>query len=305
MIENPIDILQLQPGDTEKDAKRNFRRLSLIYHPDKNPHGSSEFQKIVEAYNAIKENPSLLTEYISYISPDVTEMSYVEISVTIEDLYMNKEKILKVFIPRPCRKCKGTGSKYKDIKYCSLCNGFGEIKNSLLKYTIGKNRCDCPKCNGTGIDEKSICDECRGRKTQNTIQTLRIKLNPYLYESKHLILKKKGEYLKTGYTQDLCVRINIKKDNTYSLIDSMLSLDVYVTPAEYYGGCTKSISVFGKEFKIKIPGINDEYIHTDNRSSFTEPQKILFKIRKRKPILNKDTIPLYKKIAEIEKKLLS
>lgn len=53
---DPWDILQLQRGATAADARRAYRRLSLIYHPDKNPDpAASKFfaESITKAYKAL------------------------------------------------------------------------------------------------------------------------------------------------------------------------------------------------------------------------------------------------------------
>lgn len=33
----PYSILGLEPGASESDIKKSYRRLSIQYHPDKNP----------------------------------------------------------------------------------------------------------------------------------------------------------------------------------------------------------------------------------------------------------------------------
>lgn len=305
MIESPIKILQLQPGDSKEDAKKNFRRLSFLYHPDKNPNDKTachKFHKLVEAYKAVDLNPSLLKGDVSFLSKDI-DYSYVDIHVSVEDLYMNKEKNLKIFIPAPCNLCKGTGTKNTIKGICTMCNGSGEIKNTLLKSAIGKTHCICPKCDGTGINKEYTCDKCNGKKTQNEIKKIRIKLNPSYSTSKHLILRQQGEYCKDEITRDLCIRINVIKNYKFKFMENYLTLSVPVTPAEYYGGCTKKVNVFGKIFSIKLPVENDELIANDYRQNFKSVQKILFKIIQKRPILNKETVALYKKIAKIEASL--
>jgi curved DNA-binding protein CbpA len=45
-----VEILQLEPGWTARDAKRSYRRLSLLLHPDKHPEANVEQEKILAAY---------------------------------------------------------------------------------------------------------------------------------------------------------------------------------------------------------------------------------------------------------------
>jgi len=55
-MSNYYDILELQRDATTDDIKHSFRKLALIYHPDKNknsPESKEKFLKIVEAYETL------------------------------------------------------------------------------------------------------------------------------------------------------------------------------------------------------------------------------------------------------------
>lgn len=46
-------VLGLADNATQEDIKKTYRKLSLKYHPDKNPQGREQFQKIQEAYELL------------------------------------------------------------------------------------------------------------------------------------------------------------------------------------------------------------------------------------------------------------
>ena len=58
----------------EKEIKKQYRRLALIYHPDKNNGDDSNFKKISYAYD-ILQNDSTRNEYNkkTYINEDVVK----------------------------------------------------------------------------------------------------------------------------------------------------------------------------------------------------------------------------------------
>ena len=53
---DPWEILQLERGATAADARKAYRKLSLIYHPDKNPDPAATkyfAESITKAYKAL------------------------------------------------------------------------------------------------------------------------------------------------------------------------------------------------------------------------------------------------------------
>ena len=53
MSDNFYEILECPETSTIDEIKKSYRRLSMIYHPDKNknnPDATAKFQKINEAY---------------------------------------------------------------------------------------------------------------------------------------------------------------------------------------------------------------------------------------------------------------
>lgn len=45
--------LELSTNASDEEIKRSYRKLSLKYHPDKNPEGSEQFVKINKAFNVL------------------------------------------------------------------------------------------------------------------------------------------------------------------------------------------------------------------------------------------------------------
>ena len=61
---NALDILGIEPGDTEEDIKKKYRRLMLIHHPDSVGRLADieVSKKINEAYRVVKEEGNLLQD---------------------------------------------------------------------------------------------------------------------------------------------------------------------------------------------------------------------------------------------------
>ncbi len=66
MLKDYYQILQIQPHSTLAEIKQAFRRLALVYHPDKNPndkYAEVQFNEIKEAYEVLT-NPAKKENYL-------------------------------------------------------------------------------------------------------------------------------------------------------------------------------------------------------------------------------------------------
>jgi len=52
-VASPYDVLELQPGATQAEVKRAYRRLSMVYHPDRPGGNVVKFQELQAAYKAL------------------------------------------------------------------------------------------------------------------------------------------------------------------------------------------------------------------------------------------------------------
>ncbi|KAG5006355.1 hypothetical protein JHK82_024316 [Glycine max] len=71
-IFDPFNILGLEPGAAESEIKKKYRRLSIQYHPDKNPDPEAHkyfVEYIAKAYQALTD-PTARENYEKYGHPD-------------------------------------------------------------------------------------------------------------------------------------------------------------------------------------------------------------------------------------------
>lgn len=52
---NYYDILGLHKNATKKQIKKAYKKLSMMYHPDKNKHGTEMFKEINEAHQVLSD----------------------------------------------------------------------------------------------------------------------------------------------------------------------------------------------------------------------------------------------------------
>merc|ERR1719159_1219060 len=80
---DPFRILEVEAGADAAGIKKAYRKLSLIYHPDKNPDdplAASRFIEITEAYNALTDETAK-RNYEKYGNPDGPQTTKVGIGL--------------------------------------------------------------------------------------------------------------------------------------------------------------------------------------------------------------------------------
>ena len=197
---NYYSILELSDEDKKlsndeftKKLKGNFRRLSLKYHPDKNPgdkEAEEKFKEVSEAY-AVLGDKDKRAQYdnaqMGGMNFDFSSMGGGFASAMYDDLFasfgfanpftsrrgqqMHQPKVVKgqdlrIRIPITLLDIMNGGEKkikYKHTVVCDECHGDGLGKESKMET--------CPHCNGTGftitsptpqIQMRQICQTCHG-----------------------------------------------------------------------------------------------------------------------------------------------
>mmetsp|Transcript_46688 Transcript_46688/g.108814 ORF Transcript_46688/g.108814 Transcript_46688/m.108814 type:complete len:671 (+) Transcript_46688:80-2092(+) len=82
---DPFEILEVDAAADAKEVKKAFRKLSLIYHPDKNPDdplAQSRFIQITKAYNALTDEGAR-RNYEKYGNPDGPQGTKIGIGLPI------------------------------------------------------------------------------------------------------------------------------------------------------------------------------------------------------------------------------
>merc|ERR1719265_1303982 len=80
---DPFDILEVTYSATPAEIKKAYRKLSLVYHPDKNPDdplAANKFIQITKAYAALTDDTAR-ANYEKYGNPDGPQMTKVGIGL--------------------------------------------------------------------------------------------------------------------------------------------------------------------------------------------------------------------------------
>jgi DnaJ-class molecular chaperone len=196
MGKNFYEILCVEKDVNEKELKKQYRKLALKWHPDKNLNNQEEakkkFEEISNAYQVLLD-PEKREIYDKYGEEGLKESeqgsgfhsandmfsSFFQgrgfnpmgqhqqrkkgkrivhhVNISLKDLYFGKTKVYNIKINKLCLECMGKGCQ-KVIK-CKKCNGQGVvfIRRMIGPGMIQQMQTTCHDCQGEG--------EIKDRKT--------------------------------------------------------------------------------------------------------------------------------------------
>lgn len=183
-LEEHFKTLDLSPGASPLEIKKQFRDLAFRYHPDRNPHdpnAANQFKMIASAYAFLMGNQevyqalryadenTLATQakefkdiFAFLFDESIVETSFQKLSdFFCVPLYLNPKQLSSggtqsIRIERRilCADCDGQGTEKGGSKMtCKYCMGFGDIE------TKGKRK-PCRQCSGVGFLSSSACLSC-------------------------------------------------------------------------------------------------------------------------------------------------
>ena len=94
---DPYELLEIDPGTDEKDIKKAYRRLSVIWHPDKNdsPDAAAKFIMITKAYECLTdEKKKVICE--KYGNPD--GQGSIQVAIAMPSFLLKKENHVKILV---------------------------------------------------------------------------------------------------------------------------------------------------------------------------------------------------------------
>lgn len=199
------DVLGLSRDASDSQISKAYRKLSLKYHPDKDPseEAKKKFHEVSHAYEVLgdEEKRRIYDQYgeeglkhngqQNFHNPFDIFSAFgggfgsaggrqqmqqnkgpdleIELEVTLKDLYLGR--IIDVAHRKQtlCHKCRGTGAKKaSDVTTCGGCKGSGmKVKvQQLGPGFVQQTQTVCDECGGKGKKVTSTCPHCSGKKVE-------------------------------------------------------------------------------------------------------------------------------------------
>ena len=246
MAKDLYKILDVVKDASQEEIKKQYRKLSMKYHPDRNPdnkEAENKFKEISAAY-AVLSDPKKRADYNNPTSgfnindffngfntgnpfggrnhfsvrqrrrPDPNRPlkgMTVETSVDIPftKFILGGSVDFKFNFMDICLDCKGTGAKTSEI--CSKCKGSGqviEVKTARGMYI--QSSIICPDCKGRGSIVVGVCGVCGGAGKIAKDKEAKIKMTDGFKDGSFIRLESAGgKGLNGGPSGDLMLRLNM------------------------------------------------------------------------------------------------
>lgn len=208
---NYYKVLGVSKRANEKEIKKAYRKLSRMYHPDKNQGDKEAQEKFVEVANAYEslsdkekrrvydtQGEDGLKEHIKRkaagggrgMNPFGQFFGFggqqnneekrgadttLNLRVTLQDLYLGGSHEVQIQNQVLCTQCRGSGARSDDdIKACTACDGKGHtfFTQRLGPGFVQRMQRQCGKCGGKGRVVGHVCNHCRGKKVVTGRRTL-------------------------------------------------------------------------------------------------------------------------------------
>jgi len=297
MVQDNIlyDILNIKSDASESEIKKAYRKLSMIWHPDKNvdnkEQATKKFQEVSEAYSVLSD-PEKKASYdrFGYESlknpqggmPDFNpedifqqffggqggmfgrgeqrqqEHCVVDKEVSLEELFCEKTITIAYKQKISCKKCNGNGTKDGKKSTCGTCDGSGKQIRIIRQGMMAQQMIShCTTCNGSGeiMNKINICEDCKGKKVQVKEKTFDLPLTKKMSNGNKIIVEGKGNILNTGIT-NLIIILHEKTHNVFTRDGKDLHINMKLRIFQTLFGFTKSFNhLDGRILALQYNGI--------------------------------------------------
>lgn len=255
-------VLEIPPNSTPEEIKKQFKKLSGVYHPDvnKDPQAEEKFKKINQAYQVLTDKPKSGKFQRVENAPEVQRMRVVEfpplqlfttISFVESILGVSKEFTVKKQVE--CEPCKGMGG-FTVHDPCEYCGGSGMRRVRQVEFFIMNFTCEACAGSGKKFEE---CEDCSGAGTKEEEKQLKVQIPGGIPNNATIKLPGAGHYqynpLFGPNRQDAFITVKVEPDKELRLEGSDVHSECYITLLEALEGTTKKVKTVKGEQTITIP----------------------------------------------------
>jgi DnaJ-related protein SCJ1 len=275
------DTLGVSRDATQAHIKKAYRKLSLQYHPDKNP-GEENRKRYydIQAANEVLSDPDKRKIYDQYGEEGLKqnagggggnpfnpfEMFFgqrqgggggggaqqmqkgpdveIDLEVTLQDLYLGRTFEVAQKKQTLCHKCRGTGAKKaSDVTTCGGCKGTGmKVKvQQLGPGFVQQTQTVCDECGGKGKKVTSTCPHCGGKKVEAGEDILTISVEQGMQDGERITFQSQSDEAPDSTPGDLHFKLVTVPHKKFTRKGDDLHYSLTVSLLEALVGFSKKI----------------------------------------------------------------
>ena len=287
------EVLGVNPGSSQDEIKRAFRRLARQYHPDVNKESDAEarFKEINEAYEVLSDTEKRASyDRFGHAGPqsgfgtggfadfgfeDIFESFFggmrtgaarrgpsrgadlrYDLTIEFEEAVFGCER--EIVVPRHevCTQCQGSGAEpgTQPIR-CPQCNGTGEVRRQQ-QTILGSfvQVTTCPRCHGEREIVTSPCSQCRGQRVVQIERSISVKVPAGVDDGTRIRLAGEGEPgERRGPPGNLYVVLHVKAHSYFRRQDSSILLELDLNVAQAALGDKLTVPTLDGDETLIIP----------------------------------------------------
>lgn len=259
-LQEAYETLKLSPSSSQEDVKKQYKKLTIEFHPDinKSPNAEDTFKKINEAFSTIsnKDNqPHFENPFQHFHEPE-----HISISTTIsfKESVLGAKKQISYQRKIKCQSCNGQGQSVSND--CKTCNGKGKNVsrngNSIFVQTCqacqGKmNHTPCSPCNSSGIIQVQTNIDVTIPKFITNNSMLRLANMGNFFSGNNFF----SAFNLDQYT-DVHLTISVTPDPNLSLVDNFVVFTLPISLKDAVCGTSTKIPTLNSPAGITIPPLS-------------------------------------------------
>lgn len=186
----------------------------------------------------------------------------IDLSVSLEEAYMGREKTLEIDRQTICARCTGSGCKAGAMaKQCTACDGQGiRVEEQRLgPGFVTRRQVVCSVCKGVGetIALRDSCKKCKGTKTVRQKKPVTVLVERGARTGDRIVLRGEGEEYPGQQAGDIILVIHIVPHSYFKLIPNTndLKVSISITLAEALLGFERVVLTHldGRGLRVRVP----------------------------------------------------
>lgn len=178
-----------------------------------------------------------------------------QMELSFKEAIFGTKKEFKYRYKKPCKSCKGTGSKDGEVINCEYCNGQGRVYMRQGFMTFAQT---CPQCQGSGQRIKQKCSKCNGFGFEEVETTTTIDIPEGVDDGTRLQVPNGGNIGLDGKKGDLYITFYVEKDEHFIRHGDDIYLEVPVFFTQAALGDNIEIPTLRGKKELKLPqGVRD------------------------------------------------